>query len=120
MRSAEWKTAFGLTTSAQRFHSALRIPNSALPSLPLDRARRFGRNVETDAVNAFHFVDDPARDPGQDVIRHPHPIGGHPVLPLDDPERYGIIVGALVAHHADGTHRQEESEGLPDAIIPVA
>jgi hypothetical protein len=35
---------------------------SKTASLPFDRARRFGGDVVDDAVNAFHFIDDPIGD----------------------------------------------------------
>ncbi len=32
-------------------------------------------------------------------------------------QRAGKIIGAPVAHHADGAHRQDGDEGLPDFVI---
>jgi len=34
-------------------------------SLPLDRARRLGRNIVNDAVDAFDFVNDAVGDAGE-------------------------------------------------------
>ena len=44
-------------------------------------------------------------------------IGGHTVSGGDGSECAGVIIGAPVAHHADGAHRQEYRESLPDRII---
>jgi hypothetical protein len=38
---------------------------SKTASLPFDRARRLRRDVVDDAVNAFHFIDDPIGDAGE-------------------------------------------------------
>src|SRR5205814_10596122 len=44
---------------AQRSHRLqASVPHSAVISFPLDRARRYARNVITDAVDAFDFVTD--------------------------------------------------------------
>mgnify|MGYP000520507625 CR=1 FL=1 len=48
-------------------------------------------------------------------------VGGHAVDARHGAERAGIVVGATVAHHAHGAHRQERHEGLPDLVVePVA
>jgi hypothetical protein len=31
--------------------------------------------------------------------------------------RARTVVGAAVAHHADGAHRQQHGEGLPDLVV---
>src|SRR5229473_7491498 len=46
-------------------------------SLPLDGARGLGGDVVDDAVDALDLVDDPARDPAQQVVGQPRPVGGH-------------------------------------------
>ena len=28
-----------------------------------------------------------------------------------------VVVGAVVAHDADGAHRQDDGEGLPDVVV---
>src|SRR3954447_22693673 len=100
------RTASSLVISHLVIDSSLDIRHSHFSSLPLDCARWFGRDVEADAINAFHFVDDPARDARQDFIGHSHPIGRHPVLALDNPQRNRVFVGAQVAHHTDGANRK--------------
>ena len=32
-------------------------------------------------------------------------------------KRADVVVGAVVAHHADGAHRQQHREGLPDRVV---
>ena len=44
-------------------------------------------------------------------------IGGHTVGGGNGSERAGVIVSAPIAHHPDGTYRQQHREGLPDRII---
>ena len=79
-------------------------------SLPLDRARRFARDVVDDAVDAFDFVADAVGNAGEQFVGKAHPIGRHAVLALDDPQSNRIFVGALVAHDADRLHRKQNGE----------
>ena len=44
-------------------------------------------------------------------------VGGHAVGRGDGAQRADIVVGARVAHHADGAHRQQHGEGLPDRVV---
>ena len=39
---------------------------------------------------------------------------------VDGAERADVLVGAAVAHHADGAHRQQHGEGLPDRVVEAA
>src|SRR5437667_8515483 len=87
---------------------------SKIRSLPLDRAGRFARDVEADAVDAFDFVADACRDPNQQFVGKPHPIGGHAVLAFDDAQNNRVFVSVLIAHHAARAHRQQDGERLPD------
>src|SRR4029077_15207257 len=87
---------------------------------PLDRARWLARDVVADAVDAFDFVANARRNAGEQFIRKPRPIGGHSVLAFDDAKNDGVLVRALIAHHADRAHWQKYGERLPDAIVPVA
>jgi len=73
--------------------------------------------VVDDPVDAPHLVDDAGRRSGQEGgIERIH-IGGHAVFGGDRPKRTGRLVGAGVAHHPDGPHRQQHREGLPDRIV---
>jgi hypothetical protein len=40
-----------------------------------------------------------------------------PSLSSPRAHRADVVVGALVAHDADGAHRQEHREGLPDGLV---
>src|SRR3989304_4019379 len=45
--------------------------------LPLDGARWLGRDVVDHAVHPVHLVHDPVRDPGEQFVRQPRPVGRH-------------------------------------------
>src|SRR4029453_3171719 len=79
-------------------------------SFPLDRARRFARDIVADAIDAFDFVADASRDPGEQFIGKPHPICSHAILTFDDTEDDRVFVSPLIAHHADGADRQQDGE----------
>ena len=40
-----------------------------------------------------------------------------PSLEVTARKRADVVVGAPVAHHADGAHRQQHGEGLPDRVV---
>ena len=44
-------------------------------------------------------------------------VGGHAVDRGDGAQRADELVGAAVAHDADGLHRQQHGEGLPDRVV---
>ena len=44
-------------------------------------------------------------------------VGGHAVGRGDGAQRAHVIVGARVAHDADGVHRQQHGERLPDLVV---
>src|SRR5205807_6590250 len=89
-------------------------------SFPLNRPRGFACNIEADAIVAFDLVDYATGKLLHQIVGEFHPIGGHTVLGFDRSNRDCVIVSALVAHYADAPHRQENSEALPDFIIPTA
>ena len=84
----------GGSTILGRMSDRLRGARRARPrrSLPLDRRRRFRRDVIHHATDAAHLVDDPARDPGEHVVRNASPVGGHEVLRFDRPDRNDRVV----------------------------
>src|SRR5215210_7851246 len=49
--------------------------SDVIVSLPFNRARRFRRDVVGDPIHARHFVDNPARDPLEHVVRQTSPVG---------------------------------------------
>lgn len=89
---------------------------------PLDGGRGFGTDVVGHAVHAFDFVDDFIGHLGQEIVGQMGPIGGHGIGGGDSPEHHGLFVGALVAHHADRLHGQQNDAGLPYLVVeaPVA
>ena len=78
-----------------------------MKSLPLDRAGWFAGDVVTDAVDAFDFVADAARNAREQFVRKPDPVGSHAVLTFDDSKHDRIFVSALVAHHTDRLYGQQ-------------
>ena len=44
-------------------------------------------------------------------------VGGHAVDAGDGAERADVVVGAAVAHDADGADGEEDGEGLPDGVV---
>ena len=50
-------------------------------------------------------------------MRKARPVGGHAVGGGDGAKRDGLLVGAEIAHHADGMNRQQNGEGLPDILV---
>ena len=47
----------------------------------------------------------------------PRPVRRHRVDGAHAAKRDGVLVGALVAHHADALDGQEDREGLPDLVV---
>src|SRR4051794_35515438 len=88
-----------------------------LSSLPLDRAGGFRGDVVGDAVDAFDLVDDPGRDAAEELHVEGVEIRRHAVDRGDGAQCADPIVGAAVAHHANGLDRQEHREGLPDVVV---
>src|SRR5467141_2971726 len=71
---------------------------SKMESLPLDGAGRFAGDVVTDAVDAFDFVADAARNARQQFVGKADPVSSHAVLTFDDPKHNRVFVCSLVAH----------------------
>src|SRR5271169_88877 len=90
---------------------------SLFVSPPLNRPRRLAGHVINDTVDALHLVDDAGGDAADEfhvegIEVSCHAVGrGHRAQPND------IIIGAVVAHDADGAHRQQHGEGLPDVVV---
>ncbi len=80
---------------------------------PLDRAGRLTRDVVGHAVHAAHLVDDKGGDAAEEGVLERGVVGGRG----DGAQRAGLVVGAAVAHHADGADRQQHGEGLPDLVV---
>src|SRR4051794_27699118 len=89
-------------------------------SLPLDRAGRLRRIIVDDAVDALDFVDDAGRDPAQELSVERVDIRGHAVDAGHSAETADEVVGSKIAHYADGAHRQEHGERLPDRVVQAS
>src|SRR5262249_25216339 len=102
-------------------HSPIRrYPKPALfyaPSPPLDRAGRLRGHVVHHAVHPLDLVDDAGRDVAEELHVEAVEVGRHAVGRRDGAERHHVVVGAPVAHHADGLHRQDHRERLPDVVV---
>src|SRR5262249_8789853 len=107
------------TNSAMRHVNAETAERSPRLSLPFDGRRRLRGNIVHDAVDAFDLVDDARRDPCKQIVREAGPVGRHTVAALDRADRDRGLVGALVAHHPDALHRQEDGEALPQPRVPA-
>lgn len=90
------------------------------PLFPLDRRGGLARDVVADAVGAGDLGDDAAGDPRQHVVGQLRPVGGHGVAGLDGAQDDRALVGALVAHDADGLDVRQHREVLPAAVLGVA
>ena len=73
----------------------------------------------TTRLMPLHFVDDARRDRREQLVRQARPVGRHAVAALDGADRDRVLVGALVAHHADALHRQQHGERLPQPPVPA-
>ena len=82
------------------------------PLLKLNRRGGFGGAVVEDAVDAFDFVDDAVGGGLEDGPREGGAFGGHEVGGEDGAQRDGVVVGAAVAHDADGAQVGEGGEVL--------
>ena len=90
-------------------------------SLPLDRGRGLGGDVEDDAVDLGHRVRDARGDAGQHVVGQARPVGRHRVLGGHRPQHDGVAVGAPVALDAHAAHVGEQHHGaLPDLLVQAS
>src|SRR6478672_11342317 len=85
--------------------------------LPLDGARRLGGDVVDHTIDAAHLVDDAPRRVAEKVVGEIVVVGGHAVGRGDGAKRAYIVVGARIAHDADGAHREQHGESLPDRVV---
>ncbi len=86
---------------------------------PLDCAGGFAGDVVDDAGDAADFVDDAVADAGEDVVGDSGPVGGHEVGGVDAAEGDDVLVGAAVAHDADGSDGEDRGEGLGGGAVEV-
>ena len=74
--------------------------------LPLDRAGGFEEMSRATRLTLRDLVDDPARDPLEQVVGKARPVGGHRVVGGDGADHDRVGVGALVALDADRAHHR--------------
>src|SRR5262245_4921431 len=86
-------------------------------SLPLDRARRLRGDVVHDAVDPLHLVDDARRHVADEFHVEGIEVGAHPVGRGHRAQPDDVIVGAIIAHDADGAHGQQHGERLPNVVV---
>ena len=53
-------------------------------------------------------------------MRQPGEICGHEIVSINGPQNTDMIVRTLIAHDPDTFHREQDSESLTCATIPVA
>ena len=105
----------------QRHSAALKIAGqNPVVLLPLDGRGRLGRDVVAHAVGAGNLGNDAAGDAGQHVVGQLGPVGGHGIAGLDGTQDDRALIGALVAHNADGLNVGQDREILPAAVLGVA
>ena len=80
----------------------------------LNRPRRFRGQIVEHAVHALHLVHDAVHDGLEHRKRNLRALGGHEVVRLHGAERNGIVVGAEIAHYADGAEVREGCEVLAE------
>ena len=79
---------------------------------PLYRCRGLAGDVVDDSVDALDLVGDAAGGLGEDLVWNGGVLGGHEIGGHHSAERHGVVVGAEVAHDADGAHVREHGEIL--------
>src|SRR5215469_9387486 len=92
-------------------------PLSSDRLFPLNRPWRLRSNVVDDAVDSPNLTDNSARDLPQHFIGKRSPVRRHSIFTLHSPNRAGIGVRPLIAHHTNALDRQKNSEALPHLAI---
>ena len=72
-----------------------------------NRPRRFRGQIVEHAVHALHLVHDAVHDGLEHRKRNLRALGGHEIVRLHGAERNGVVVGAEIAHYADGAEVRE-------------
>src|SRR5829696_6577863 len=88
-----------------------------LTSFPLYGAGRFAGNVQRDAVDAGHLVDDAVADLLQQVVGKSGPVRSHSVVGGDGPDHYRVRICPGIAHDADGVYSRQYGEALPQLAV---
>src|SRR3954467_291624 len=93
---------------------AMSIFSAPIRLFPFDGSGWLAGDVVGDPVDTGNLVDDARRHALEQVGGEPRPIGGHRVFGRDRADHDRVLVGAAVAHDADGPHRRQHREALPD------
>src|SRR3989338_5260706 len=105
------------TSAPHDIRRIILLPDSAL--FPFNSCRGLGRNIVDHPVDAFDFVDDPVRHLLPHLGGQLGPIRSHRILAGDGAHSDHVLIGALIAHHPDGLHRDEHGERLPQIAVEV-
>ena len=107
--------------STRQYSAASKCESGSQFSLfPLNRRGRLGRDVVAHAVGAGDLSHDTAGNAGQHVVGQLGPVGGHGIAGLDGTQDDRTLIGALVAHYANGLNVGQDREILPAAVLGVA
>ena len=86
--------------------------------LPLDGRRWLRRDVVANAIDTLDLVDDVVGNLGEEVVRQMSPVGCHGITRCDGTQGYRVLVGALVAHHANAADiAEEDGSCLPNLVL---
>ena len=83
---------------------------------PLDCCGWLGGDVVTDAVDTTDLVDDLIGDLRHEVVGQMGPVGSHGIGRGHGTQGHGMLVGTLVAHHADAADGGEEDGTSPPGL----
>lgn len=81
-------------------------------SFPLHCSRGFRGDVVDDAVDVFHFVGDAVGNLSEQIVGNLRPVRRHKVVGGHSAQGDEMVVGSVVAHHADGFHVRQDGEEL--------
>lgn len=84
---------------------------------PLNRCRRFARDVIDDTVDARHFIDDAAGDDIKDMVGDMGPVTCHAVGAVDGAQSDGVGIGSEVTHDPNTADVRQAGKVLPDTAV---
>ena len=82
-------------------------------SLPLDRSRRFARDVVDDAVDVGYFIHDAGTDGLQDLPRDASEVTRHAVDTRYGTDSNCVVVRSAVTHYSNAADAWKNREVLP-------
>ena len=90
-----------------------------MKSFPFNCARRLGREIVQDAVDALDFGDDALHDVLHQVEGDVLHGGGHGILGVDRTDDDGPLIAADAVAHADAPEIRDDGEVLPHLVLQV-